>query len=339
MKDRARPLLLLVGVAVVVLGVTVFAGRILTHTPETTTTTADLSAGPGVTVPIAEGGTLTVSGDRSTTVEFVPEPRHSFDRGPYELTASEGRISFALSDDGQPLVDHLTVGDLDFFLDPADCRIVVNQLHADLGLVAISVDCPHISDIHQKATISANGDMMVAANAVIDHRDDLPETGGTVTVSGDLSFQVTLEPEENLYTVSPDTPDVHAVSYDWSVITNYDPQLFGDVPRIILANVVTTETESGDTGYQSEAGLSISQNESFDQLWVSRIVGKLGDEYVNGSLKEGACPVTYEPVGVLAPGVTEQQLTINCTSVEADGVGTVSIQGTVVVRRIESERL
>ncbi|MGA7272810.1 MAG: hypothetical protein WB239_17185, partial [Acidimicrobiia bacterium] len=106
MKDRARPLLLLVGVAVVVLGVTVFAGRILTHTPETTTTTADLSAGPGpgVTVPISEGGTLTLSGDRSTTVEFVPEPRHSFDRGPYELTASEGRISLALSDDGQPLV-------------------------------------------------------------------------------------------------------------------------------------------------------------------------------------------------------------------------------------------
>ncbi|MGA7272363.1 MAG: hypothetical protein WB239_14925 [Acidimicrobiia bacterium] len=334
--ERARPVLLLLGVAVVVLGAVVLGGRMLTRTPVSTTATAD-GGQREATAPIVEGGTLTLSGDRNTTVEFAPEVRNYFDRGAYELTASDGRISFAMSDDGQPLVDHLTIGDLDFFLSGGDCRIVVNRLHADLGLAETSIDCPDISDIHQKATVGASGQMMVAANAVMAHRDDLPETGGTVSVGGDLTFEVALEPEKNLYAVSPDTSYDYVVSYDWPVITNYDPQLFGDVPWISLANVATTQAEGGDTVYQSEAGLNISQNESSDQLWVSSISGRLGDEFIDGSLEEGACPVSYQQVGVLAPGITEQQLTVDCTGVEAAGVGTVSIHGSVVVRRIESE--
>lgn len=309
MTDRSRPLLALVIVAGLVAGGVVLSGRLLLGSgprspsalsPSTPSTApgsgaTDATTGP----PTSLGGTLSISGDRQASLQMDKPDRAS---DGYTLSGREGRITFLVSPDG-PAVDHFVYKDLDFFLEPRQCGVVVADLNPDLGLASVSVRCPDISDIRSRSTVSIEGNLTVAANAVIAHRDDLAEPGGTVTVEGDVSFTIQVA-------------DAH-----WTVFQTDNPRFSPSPQPINLTEDRPLE--------EVERAIAIDQGESYDELWVGTLVA-LGRVF---DVPDHLCPVGHEEVGVLAPDATEQRLTLECTDLPVESLGTVGITGKVVVTR------
>ncbi|MGA7270951.1 MAG: hypothetical protein WB239_07745 [Acidimicrobiia bacterium] len=309
MTDRSRPLLALVVVAGLVTGGVVLSGRLfLTSGPRSTSapspSTPSASSGSGVSAtttgpPTSLGGTLSISGDRQASLQ-VDNPDRSSDG--YTLSGREGRITFFISPD-VPRVGHFVYEDLDFFLEPQQCGVVVGEVNPDLGLASVVVRCPDITDIRSKSTVSVEGSLTVAANAVIAHRDDLPEPGGTVTVEGDVSFTI------------------QVADAQWTVFQTDNPRFSPSPQPINLTEDRPLE--------EVERAIAIDQGESYDDLWVGTLValGRVHD------VPDHLCPVGHEEVGVLAPDATEQRLTFHCADLPVESLGTVDIGGSVVVTR------
>lgn len=309
MTDRSRPLLALVIVAGLVAGGVVLSGRLLLGSGPRSTSAPSLStpsAIPGsgaataaTTGPATSpGGTLSISGDRQASLQ-VSDPDRSSDG--YTLSGREGRISFIVAPDG-PAVGHFVYEELDFFLEPEQCGLVVGDLNPDLGLAAVSVHCPDITDIRDTSTVSVEGRLTVAANAVIAHRDDLPEPGGTVTVEGAASFTI------------------QVADAQWTVFQADNPR-FSPSPQPINLPEASNDLLRA---------LVVDQGESFSELWVSQLVLARGQVY---DVPDHLCPVRHEKVGVLAPDATEQRLTFACTDLSVESLGTIDLTGSVVVTR------
>ncbi|HJR93382.1 MAG TPA: hypothetical protein VJ938_13140, partial [Acidimicrobiia bacterium] len=303
--ERLKPLLaLLLGAGLIVAGVVGLSRLTMdTSPPSTSVGAAPSPSGEGSTPgiqsdgpPNAEGGTLAVTGTEAGALVLTGTDRDAITG--YTLSGPDGQITFGRQETGEVFIDHLIYNGMDFFLDPGECTVTEGDLNPDVGVVEALVSCPEITDLRQTATLTVQGSVGVAST-LLSERDDLPETGGSVTVSGDLSLDFAVE-------------DAFWVSYDTHTITAFP-------------NPVGLYTEEKDG--QDFAALEIDQNADGSSLWVGRVV-----EGPNTfDVPENRCPVGAESLGALSPSVDLARLTIGCTDLAVPDLGTISIEGSVVV--------
>ncbi|HET9417634.1 MAG TPA: hypothetical protein VFP30_08870 [Candidatus Limnocylindria bacterium] len=143
--------------------------------------------------PGAIGGVLTVSGDFQGSIEldredaeigfeFDPEAEIArLEDGPYQLSGSLGRITFARD----PLaVEQIDYEGLSFYPDPEDCAITPGALNPALGIASAAVRCDEIIDIRDNGVITVDGTIQVAGD-LLGLRGDLPASGGSLAVGAE----------------------------------------------------------------------------------------------------------------------------------------------------------
>jgi hypothetical protein len=304
-----RPVLVLFGAALgVIAGMVLLAAVIFPGSPPeelavptvpstpsddpATPTTAPPADGPVIDPTTHLGGTLTVSGDRPGTFTLVDTDNAS---SGYTLAGSGDRITFAFEDDGTLFVDHVTYDGLDFYLDPGECEIEPGEVNTDLGISTVTVTCPEITDLRDTATVTVEGRVGVAST--LTGRDDLPELGGSITVSGDV--ELVLEVEFGTWVQYPDQAGIFG----------------GD----------RTNLYGGD-------GIPLAYLEAEEEGPLA-VVG-FGEEDDWQETEAGACFAQTDQLAVAAPDVTYHALTLDCAAVPLVEGGAVSIEGTVVVQRV-----
>jgi len=143
--------------------------------------------------PGAIGGVLTVSGDFQGSIEldredaeigfeFDPEAEIArLEDGPYQLSGSLGRITFARD----PLaVEQIDYEGLSFYPDPEDCAITPGALNPALGIASASLRCEDIADIRDNGMITLDGTIHAAAD-LLGLRGELPTSGGSIAVGSE----------------------------------------------------------------------------------------------------------------------------------------------------------
>lgn len=260
----------------------------------TSTTIAD--GHPSIDPTTHVGGTLTVSGDRPGS--FTLQGEDSTMSG-YTLVGSGDRITFAQDDDGALFVDHVTYDGLDFYLDPGECEIEPGEVNTDLGISTVAVTCPEITDLRDTATVTVEGRVGVAST--LTGREDLPDMGGSITVSGDVELNLDVE-------------------YGTWVQHPHQAGIFG-----------------GDrTNLYGSDGIPLVYLEAEDDDRLA-VVG-FGEVDAWQEVEPGNCLADTEQLAVASPDVTYHALTLDCAAVPLKNGGTVSIEGSVVVERVPFRR-
>lgn len=213
----------------------------------------------------------------------------------YTLAGSGDRITFAFDDDGTLFVDHLTYDGLDFYLDPGECGIEAGDVNTDLGISTVTVTCPEITDLRDTATVTVEGRVGVAST--LTGRDDLPELGGSITVSGEVELD--LEVEFGTWLQYPDRPGIFGGD-------EADLQGSDGIPLVHL--------EADEDG--------------------SLVVTGFGEADAWHEVEPGACFAQTEQLAVASPDVTYHALTLDCAAVPLVEAGAVNIEGSVVVQRV-----
>jgi hypothetical protein len=265
--------------------------------PSGASTTTSPTGGPVIDPTTHVGGTLTVSGDRPGT--FTLQGEDSTMSG-YTLAGSGDRITFAQDDDGTLFVDHVTYDALDFYLDPGECEIEPGEVNTDLGISTVTVTCPEITDLRDTATVTVEGRVGVAST--LTGRDDLPEMGGSVTVSGDVELSLDVE-------------------YGTWVQYPHQAGIFG-----------------GDrTNLYGRDGIPLVYLEAEEEAGPLAVVG-FGEVDAWQEVEPGTCVAQTEQLAVASPDITYHALTLDCAAVPLVEGGTVSIEGSVVVERVPFRR-
>lgn len=252
--------------------------------------------------PTAIGGTLVLSGDLDETLVLDREDAEigfNFDTetgialledGPYRLVGEEGQVTFGVD----PLVvEQLDVAGLSFYPDPADCQVTPGILNATLGIATAGLRCEEITDIRDNGTVSIDGTIAIAGDA-LGMRGELPPTGGTIAV-GPATIEL---PEARIY---------------------LDPFGFDAATGFASAPLVDDDRESG---------LILSYDRETHELSLSTIVA--GPEAF-AEVPNGSCSVERSNLGVLNPRTTVTELAIRCKALDVADLGTVAVDGTLVV--------
>lgn len=136
----------------------------------------DTNGEAGEFVVTAVGARLEISGAREATV--------TLDRtvsGPsFGIGDSTTRIFF----ERDPLaVDQMSHDGLAFFPEPEDCELTEGEHNEDVGLIAVEMSCPELTDIRDNGTISVEGQVALPSDLV--RELELPDLGGVLTVGGE----------------------------------------------------------------------------------------------------------------------------------------------------------
>lgn len=171
--------MLIAGGLIVVGGVLGLAALTLGDEPSREVTTA---AGSSAGVPQRLGATVEFTGDRPG--ELSTERTGIGARADqYLIEGDEGRILLGPDDAGELVVEQMSWQGLDFFPDADDCAFTPGPTNEELGLAAVRMSCPSIRDVRDTATVTLEGTAALPIDLVVER--DLPETGGTLQVSGD----------------------------------------------------------------------------------------------------------------------------------------------------------
>lgn len=264
--------------------------------PSGASTPTSPTNGPVIDPTTHVGGTLTVSGDRPGS--FTLEGEDSTMSG-YTLVGSGDRITFAFEDDGTLFVDHVTYDRLDFYLDPGECEIEPGEVNPDLGISTVAVTCPEITDLRDTATVTVEGRVGVAST--LTGRDDLPDLGGTITVSGDV--ELNLDVEFGTWVQHPEQAGI-----------------FGG--------------EAADL--HASDGIPLVHLEADEESALA--VTGFGEVDAWREVEPGTCLAQTEQLAVATPDVTYHALTLDCAAVPLVEGGTVTIEGSVVVEKVPFQR-
>jgi hypothetical protein len=238
------------------------------------------------------GGTLTVTGDRPGSLTLVGENQAE---AAYTLEGSGDRITFASDDAGELFVDYLIYDGLDFYLDPGDCRVAPLEIYPEVGIGTLDVTCSEITDLRDNATVTVAG-IVGVASSLTGLRHDLPEPGGTITVTGEMEALV----------------EVAYAAWDH----------FPEVPGFSPSDNVTLLDEAGTP----VIGLRpVAEGE----LELTGLL--IGDTTVE--FEDGTCRVPATELAVASPDVSYHELVFACPAVELPAGGTVALEGTVVAIR------
>ncbi len=219
--------------------------------------------------------------------------------GTFTLTRDSVEGSYALvgSDGridfgGQPVeVTQASYDGLAFFPDPGDCTITPGQTDTATGIGLAELVCTDLADIRDNGVISLAGTIGLPIDRLIGR--ELAAPGGSVTV-GDETWTF---------------PEAFIVTWGSPAIAGRDEcnmQLIDEAQAAILCFTYDAETH--------RVGLI-----------------DVGHDGETGTVPEGACSLDRTELGKPNPRDVTIELTIECPAVEVPGLGTVPIDGTLVV--------
>jgi hypothetical protein len=270
--------------------------------PRASGVAVDVTPQPIDQVPTAIGGTLVLSGDLDETLVLDREDAEigfNFDMETGIALLEDGPYRL-VGEDGRvtfavdPLVvEQIDVAGLSFYPAPDDCHVTPGILNASLGIASAGIRCEAIADIRDNGVVTLDGTIAVAGD-VLGMRGELPPTGGTIAV-GPTSVEL---PQARVF---------------------LDPFGFDALTGLASAPLFDDD---------SEAGLVLAYDRESHELSLSTIVAGL-DAFAE--VPDGACSVERSDLGVLNPRTTVVELAIRCDALDVAELGTVAVDGTLVV--------
>ena len=269
-----------------------------TSTAESTETPAPTIAADAV--PTGTGASLTVSGERESTIALDRDAydvsiQPDFERGSarvvfgrYSLRGEAGAIHFV----DQPLaVEQIDLDGLAFYPEPDECTITPAQLNSDIGVASARLQCPDLTDIRETGTFTIEGGIALPAD-LLGMRGDLPPAGGRVEVGGQ-----SIE--------------------------------FSD-GRMLVQDVFVVETERQPLflyGDDDASSLGFERDPQTGDFYLTYLV--VGEQQFD--IADDACDVPTEELGRLNPITTVLELSIQCDELDLGDLGEVAIDATLVV--------
>ena len=310
MKDWAAGLTILsvafVGTVVVTIGlaaviVPTAVGPRSSVDPAASPVTVDMTPQPVDQRPEAIGGVLTVTGDVEGTLLLDREDAEIgfvFDDDLGLALLEDGPYQLA-GDDGrvvfdvEPLVvEQVDYAGLSFYPEPDQCHVTPGVLNPVLGVATAGLRCVEIADIRDNGVVTIDGTIM-AAGDVLGMRGELPPSGGTLAVGS-----TTVEFPAARMLLEP----------------------FGFDAATGLANLPLFTPDQ-------ESGLIVEYDPQTHELAI-------GDVVVDGESAElapGSCSVARSDIGLLNPRTSVVELRVACDSVDLPALGSVPVDGTLVV--------
>ncbi len=193
-----------------------------------------------------------------------------------------------------PAIEQMNLNGLSFFPDPDECIITPGVLDAALGVATAELLCAEIADVRGNGVVTIAGTLRLAGN-VIGMRGDLPPAGGEVEVGAEtLVFT-----EASLFVGRGQFVSVDAFSQR-----------------------VTTSDEASYLMFDYDPNSGV--------LTLASVILD-GDALID--LGEDGCPLTTREIGQLNPRATVVEHSFACPAVEADGLGSVVVSGSLVVEQ------
>lgn len=238
------------------------------------------------------GGVLTITGDRT---ERLALDREVTDGPIYALAGPDGQVGF----EGQPAtVSRIQVQGLSFYLDPGDCEHTAGERDDSTGLAPLEVSCGEIKDVRDTAVLTVEGTLTIPAEQ-LGLRGSLPPTGGEVTVGDET------------------------LTFDAAALDLQRPEIIETRPGFTTRNPVVypVSVPGPDGTLQFEFDVNASDLRLVG-LELSEGPGQVGDD---------GCELQFRELGQLSPRVTVVELTLDCAAVEMDGMGSLPLEGSIVI--------
>ena len=213
-----------------------------------------------------------------------------------ERYALSGRDGQVTFEGGSPLtVAQISFDGLDFFVDPGDCELTSGERHDPTGVAGAHLVCEDIEDVRDNGVVTFQGHVGVAAD-LLGLRGDLPESGGTLELGDEtLTFQF----------AAMTIPSNSRFSGIYAG-TLYDPR--------------------------TETGLTFTYDPQNHAMVLSELAYAATQPV---QLPASACSVSTNDIGLLNPHTRVAEMSIRCDAIEVPDLGTVSLEGTLVVELSE----
>ncbi len=193
---------------------------------------------------------------------------------------------------GDPLtVVQMEFDALSFFPEPDECTLTPGALNEAIGVAAARLHCGDITDIRGNGVVSVEGTLGLAGD-VLGMRGDLPPSGGSIEVGGE-----TLTFSEARMSVGP------------------RPVVVGGRLGSRVAD------EDGD----SALGFDYDVRTHELRLVSVEVDGAFAE------VADGACAISTRALGVLNPRTTVIDVALRCAAVAIPGLGSVPIDGSIIV--------
>jgi hypothetical protein len=257
--------------------------------------------------PVAIGGRLDITGDRTGTMEFDAVSgigsRYQVEGDVVSvapasdptLSGPDGRIAF---DRDTAEITVIEYDDLALYPDPGECTVTEGAINDEAGLMAALVDCPGVEDIRGHGVVNVTG-VVALPIETIRGRGDLPPSGGTLV----------LERDEG------DGPEADEVS-----VSLEEAELFLDV----VPNEGDDRLTAGS--FTEQGGVAVQYDPAADAFYLTDV--SVGDQYATAS---EPCPIAAEDLGRISQTTRVVRLTIDCIQMTDIEGNPVSATGTIVV--------
>jgi hypothetical protein len=198
--------------------------------------------------------------------------------------------------DGTPIsVVQLNVGGLSFFPDAGDCTVTAGNLTNAIGIGRAELRCDRLDDIRGNGTVAVSGTVGLPLDLLAVR--ELPLPGGSATVGAET----------------------------WT---------FDDAVLEAWQMPIVAGTRSYNLELVDEA-MASALNITFDLETRRLTLASVSRADVESKLTGEACDLRTVELGQLNPRTTVIELSIHCRAVEMPELGVVSVDGTVIVERLE----
>lgn len=213
----------------------------------------------------------------------------------YALAGADGRIFFEGS---PPAVAQISYDGLEFFLDSDECALTPGERHDDSGVAAAHLVCEAIADVRDQGTVTIEGTIGMAAD-LFGLRGDLPASGGTLTLG-----------EEEL-------------TFPFAAMTIPSGAQVSGVYAGSLHDASTATT------------ITFTYDPRDHEIVLSEIAYATRQPTQPNRIPPGACTVSATEIGLLNPHTRVVEMTIRCAAVDVPELGTVPVDGTLIVELSE----
>jgi len=198
--------------------------------------------------------------------------------------------------EGRPThITQISFDGLEFFPEPDDCTLTPGENDSRIGIGFAELRCENLSDIRDNGTITLEGELGLPLDMVAE--SNLPQSGGSVAVGNET----------------------------WQ----FAEALLIGFQRPAIAGSTEYNMELDDEA--RAASLNFIYDYVSHRLTLANVVRDGDASDVPGD----ACEFHVEEIGKPNPRTTVIELTLRCAQIEVPGLGRVSIEGTLIVDRVE----
>lgn len=199
---------------------------------------------------------------------------------------------------GEPLaVVQMNFDGLSFFPEPEECTITPGELNPTIGVAAARLHCGDVADVRGNGVVTIDGTIGIAGD-VLGMRGDLPPSGGRV----DIGEETVVFTDAVLFTSAFPVRG----SFGQYAMQLHDPD---------------TDTRLAFDYDQHTHGLALTR------------AGRGGE---SNDVDASACDLTTRNIGILNPRTTVIEVSLRCPAVDVPGLGSVPIEGSIVVERVDA---